>query len=462
MKTNPIFNVDGYKASHEYQYPPGTEYIFSYIESRGGKYPKTVFLGSQAYIKEYLLKPITMRDIEEAEEFFKVYGEPFNKQGWLDMLSEYNGYYPLEIKAAPEGTVIPVHNALTTVVNTDKKYRWATSYIETSYLRAIWYPTTVATISYTIRNIIRSYLEKTGDVNELDFKLHDFGARGVSSNESSALGGMAHLATGFKGSDTISGIIAAQRYYNADMAGFSIPAAEHSAITSWGRAGEEDAYRNMINQFSNDYSAIAVVSDSYDIDEAVKMWGTTLKQEVIDSGAMIIIRPDSGDPTEVVTRIIQSLDSYYGSVTNVKGYKVLNNVRVLQGDGIDEDTIEDILFSITELGYSADNLAFGMGGALLQRMDRDTQRFAMKASAAYINGKWVDVFKDPVTDKGKRSKKGRLMLYTNGFEYTTAREDKGPQKWSDLPWEPVLRTIYKNGKLIVDDDFETIRARSNP
>ena len=455
-KVNPILNTDSYKPSHYLQYPPGTEVVFSYIESRGGVYPKTLFAGVLPYIKEYLNTPVTMEDVLEAEEFFNMHGEPFNKQGWIDMTNEYEGYFPVRIRAVKEGLVVPVGNVLVTVENTDPKFYWATSYIETALLRAVWYMTTVATISWSIKQVIKQYLEETGDPAGLAFKLHDFGARGVSSYESAGLGGAAHLIN-FMGSDTITGILAAKKYYNEPMAAFSIPAAEHSSITSWGRTREVDAYRNMLTQFGGEGKLVAVVSDSYDILKACELWGTVLKQEVIESKTTVVVRPDSGHPETVVLDVVRKLDEYYGSVVNEKGFKVLNNVRVIQGDGINEQSIRGILMNLKFAGYSADNVAFGMGGALLQQMNRDTQKFAMKASAARINGEWIDVWKDPVTDPGKISKKGRITLVTTKFgNIQTIQErhlDNGDYE--------MLETIWENGKLLRDQTFSEIRELSN-
>jgi nicotinamide phosphoribosyltransferase len=449
---SPILNTDSYKISMWCQMPPGTTGVYSYIESRGGRYDRTVFFGLQAFIKEYLLQPITQADIEIAEEILTAHGEPFNRQGWQYILDKHGGYLPVVIRAVPEGTVVPVKNVLATIENTDPECFWLTTWLETALLRAIWYPTTVATQSWTIRQLILNYLEKTGDPNLIDFKLHDFGARGVSSLESAGIGGAAHLVN-FMGTDTISGILFAREYYNAGVAGFSIPAAEHSTITSWGRDGEVKAYENMVKQFGKSGSIFAVVSDSYDIfNAASKLWGEDLRQLVIDSGATVVIRPDSGDPVEVNRRLVEILGEKFGYTVNNKGYKVLNYVRIIQGDGINYQSINDILTALTELGYSADNIAFGMGGALLQQVDRDTQKFAMKASAVKINGEWRPIYKDPITDKGKVSKAGRVTLYKNfNGQYHSAVED-----WP----EDCLETVFKNGQLITEYTFDQVRANS--
>ena len=453
-----VLNTDSYKFSHYLQMPPGTTGQFSYIESRGGEHDATLFFGLQMFLKEYLSKRITMEDVREADEFCQAHGVPFNRKGWADLVCGKNdGILPIRIRAVKEGTVVPVSNVLVTLENTDPEFYWITSYLETALLRAIWYPTTVATVSWNIKQIIKGYLDETGDAAGLSFKLHDFGARGVSSFESAALGGCAHLVN-FMGSDTVSGVLAAKKYYNEPMAAFSIPAAEHSTITSWGRENEAKAYENMVKQFAKPGSIVAVVSDSYDIMAACDIWGTTLKQQVIDSGATIVIRPDSGDPATVVLDVVRRLDSHFGSVVNDKGYRVLNHVRVIQGDGINEASIRGILMNLKFAGYSADNVAFGMGGALLQHMNRDTQKFAMKCSAAKINGEWVDVYKDPVGDSSKKSKKGRITLVgTAGGNIQTVREGSiGPAIWAEL-----LETVWEDGKLLRDQTFAEIRELSN-
>ena len=454
---------DSYKNTHYKQYPPGTTEVFSYIESRGGIYDKTLFFGLQAFIKEYLSKPITQEDIDFAETIITAHGYEFNVDGWQRILDKHNGFIPVEIKAVPEGTVVNNKNVLLTIRNTDPELPWITSFMETSLLRAIWYPTTVATVSYMCKEIIRKYLLETADnLDGLNFKLHDFGARGVSSLESAALGGMAHLVN-FMGTDTMPALIAAKTYYHASMAGFSINAAEHSTITSWTKSGEADAYRNMVAQFAKPGSIFAVVSDSYDIWNAVdNIWGGGLLDEVKKIGSTVVIRPDSGDPITMPGEIIERLMAKVGYTLNTKGYKLLpSHVRVIQGDGITVESLPKILDNLKSKGISTDNLAFGMGGGLLQQVNRDTFKFAMKCSLVVVNGNEVDVFKDPVTDPGKRSKSGRLVLVKRGNTFYTEREDD-IQDMMNPPRKNFLVTIYKNKPIQSEYvDFQTVRDRSN-
>ncbi len=453
---NLLLNTDSYKASHYLQYPAGATAVSSYIESRGGRFDRTVFFGLQAFIKQYLLKPFTQADIDEAAEILTVHGLPFNREGWEYILRAHNGFLPLEIEAVPEGVVLPTRNVMVQVRNTDPACAWLTSYIETALLRAVWYPTTVATLSRACKQVIARYLAETADSLEgLPFKLHDFGARGASSEETAALGGMAHLVN-FQGSDTLSAVMAARRYYREPMAAFSIPAAEHSTITSWGRDGERDAYANMLSRFAGPGRLVAVVSDSYDLWNAIdNLWGGELKAAVIAGGGTLVIRPDSGDPVQVVSTALEKLMAKFGFTVNGKGYKVLPAcVRVIQGDGVSLTSIEAILAEMQRRGLSAENIAFGMGGELLQKLDRDTQKFAMKASAILMDGEWRDVWKDPVTDSGKRSKRGRLALVKEDGAFLTVREDALGGR------ENLLRPVYRNGRLLADDSLAVIRARA--
>lgn len=447
-----ILRTDSYKVSHFKQYPPGTTHIYSYLESRGGVFPETVFFGLNYYLKEYLSKPITMADVDRAEARITKHLGPnsFNRAGWERIVNVHKGFLPVRIKAVPEGTVVPTRNVLMTLENTDPELPWVTNYVETLLLK-VWYPITVATLSREIKKVIKRYLEETGDVSGLDFKLHDFGYRGVSSEESAAIGGMAHLVN-FKGTDTMIALEAAEAYYGEDMAGFSIPAAEHSTITAWGEEFEYEAYENMIKQFGNG-ALYAVVSDSYNIYNACEnIWGTMLKEKVLAAPGILVVRPDSGVPHEVVRQITEILGNKFGYTVNEKGYKVLNKVRVIQGDGITIDEIGRILEALKIRGWSADNVAFGMGGALLQQCNRDTQKFAIKASSMVRNGKIKDVYKAPVTDNGKRSKRGKLKLVNNGGILETFDSH---QLGTD-----VLQTVWENGVLVVDPTFEEIRKQA--
>ncbi len=457
---NLILDTDSYKSSHFLQYPPGTSSMFAYFESRGGEYNSVLFFGLQYILQRHFEQPVTKEMVEEADAFFKAHGEPFPKAGWMHIVDKWQGRIPVRIRAVAEGMLVPNRNVLFTVESTDPEVFWVVSWIETMLVRT-WYPCTVATKSYQIKQVIRTYLEMTSDAaqDDLAFKLHDFGARGVSSRESAAIGGAAHLVN-FMGSDNVPGVLCANKYYHSEMAAFSIPAAEHSTITAWGQDREEDAYRNMLTHFAQPGSLVAVVSDSYDLDNAVRnIWGNKLRQEVINSAATVIIRPDSGDPPQMVLGVLETLADQFGFETNSKGYRVLNHVRVIQGDGIDDEaSVAAILDRAVRFGYSAENVTFGMGGGLLQKLNRDTQRFAYKCSSVTIDDQMIDVWKDPKTDPGKASKRGRLDLVNRREgELETVRLYWGQVSSSGT----VMDTVFMNGNYVGGHRLEDIRRRAS-
>lgn len=459
---NLLLMTDSYKLSHYVQYPPGTTNVYSYLESRGGKFGWSEFFGLQYLLKKYLVgKVVTQEKIDEAAEFSKEHfgnsSSIFNREGWEYILNKHNGQLPLKIKAVPEGSIIPVKNVLVTVENTDPNCFWLTNYMETLLVQ-VWYPITVATQSWHMREIIRRYLEETGDPTGIDFKLHDFGFRGVSSVETAGIGGAAHLVN-FKGTDTIAGIVLANEYYNSGVCGHSIPASEHSTMTSWGRKYEVDAYRNMLEQYPD--GLVACVSDSFDIFNACKsLWGDQLRYEVTKRNGTLVIRPDSGDPNKVLPQVFNLLGEQFGFDINSKGYKVLNpKVRVIQGDGIDFESLSAILEVLRVNKWSADNIAFGSGGGLLQKLNRDTMKFAFKCSNVVVKGEERDVYKQPITDSVKNSKRGRLQLSyvvgAHGGTFITQNQNADPVG------DDYLQTVFINGDLLIDENFDTIRQRVN-
>ncbi|KAG8466739.1 hypothetical protein KFE25_008118 [Diacronema lutheri] len=442
---------DSYKTSHWRQYPPGTTTVYSYFESRGGKFAEVTFFGLQYILKRYLTGVVvTAAKIDAAEKIINAHmgqGEMkhFNRAGWEHIVKKHGGRLPIVIKALPEGMTVPVKNVLMTVENTDPECFWLSNYLETLLVQ-VWYPMTVCTQSREQKKVLADYFQRTGcEVSSpfsLGFQLNDFGTRGVSSMETAALGGAAHLVN-FLGSDNMPANVFAAHYYGAKgPAGFSIPAAEHSTITSWQRDGEVDAYRNMLTQYPT--GTVAVVSDSYDIFNAVSnLWGGELKEMIVKRDGRLVIRPDSGDPPKIVVQVLELLGKAFGTTTNAKGYKVLPPcVRVIQGDGVSYESLGVILESMAKAKWAAENVAFGSGGALLQKMDRDTQKCAFKCCEAVVNGKAVPVYKDPITDPGKQSKKGHLRLIKERTGKVTTLTDGLGTDADDL-----LVEVYRDGAM---------------
>ena len=464
-----ILKSDSYKFTHNPQYPKGTTKVISYLESRGGLFDTTVFYGLQFLLKKHFEGVVvTKQDVDKAKKIIDNHIGPniFNYEGWMRIVNVHGGKIPIKIKAVPEGTVLKTSNVLMIVENTDEELPWITNFCE-SILLQLWYPITVSTLSREIKKNIIKYLKKTTSYSKEEiknlckFSLNDFGYRGASSDESAAIGGSAHIVN-FSGSDNISAIDLIMTYYNTDeMLAFSIPASEHSTITSWGEENEVKAYENMLNAYPTGIRAC--VSDSYNILRACEeLWGEKLREKVLNLNGRLVIRPDSGDPVQTLKKVFHILWNKFGGRTNSKGFKVLDDhVRVIQGDGVNYESIIEILDMIVEEGFSAENIVFGMGGALLQKVDRDTQKFAFKCCSITINGEERDVQKHPlevdkygnIIQSFKTSKKGHLKLVrTNeGFEtIQEAKDDEGD----------VMVKVFENGHLLVDYHFDAIRQRA--
>lgn len=435
MIFNPILATDSYKFSHFMQYPEGTQFVKSYVTARGSKIPgvdAVVCAGLQIFIYEYLNIKITRLHVDQAEAFCAKHGTPFNRAGWDLIVNEHGGTIPVCIRGVNEGTPVPLNELMISVENTDDRLPWVTSYIETLLISYVWYASSVATKSREIKKVIKEFLDETSDNAdaELPFKLHDFGYRGAAPG-AAHVGAFAHLIN-FMGTDTVSGIEAAMTYYNSDVCGYSISASEHSTMTSWGKENEFLAYSNMVEQYAKPGAIFACVIDSYDTFNAIKLWAepqiaygqqTSLLDQVKAAGATVVLRPDSGDPVQMPVDVVRELMKY-GHTRNSKGFAVLpDHVRVIQGDGIDLSDVKAILFVLKLDRISAANIGFGMGGGLLQKVDRDTFKFAMKACHAVIDGIPVRVTKDPVTDSGKKSKGGDLALFFNKKEGTYSTFD---------------------------------------
>jgi nicotinamide phosphoribosyltransferase len=467
LQNSIISDTDSYKLSHWNQYVPGTSKMMSYFEARGGEFQTCTLFGLQYLLHEYLAKPITREQVEECSTFALLHGEPFNKEGWMHIIEKYEGKLPIRIRAIPEGLVVPTSNVLMTIESVDDpKCFWVVSWLETMLSR-LWYPSTIATTSRESKKVLQKYLEiSSDDPSEISFKLHDFGARGVATLEQARLGGAAHLLS-FMGSDTIEGIRFANHYYDCEMAGFSIPATEHSTMTMWGREHEYDAFESYVKRYlierdvpANTPKLAACVSDSYNVFDAIEAWTSERLYPMIkNSGGTLVIRPDSGNPIEVLSLIFDILEKRLGSeiTINNKGFKLLPNcLRLIQGDGIDRESMVSILRHIViNKRWSASNIAFGSGGGLLQKVNRDTQKWAFKCCYALVNGRSVDVRKDPVTDSGKQSKAGRLDLILDEGKFSTVvlnDHDVSHHK-------SVMNTVFENGNILYHTTLDDCRKR---
>lgn len=471
LKSNPILATDSYKLSHPTVYPEGTDGMYAYIEPRTNGKDTVMLFGLQMWLIKFVENPATLDDIYEAEEFAAAHGEPFYRAGWERIVHLHRGIPPIKICAVPEGMPLASGLPLVTIESEDPELAWVVPGIETTLQRGVWYPSTVASMDYAIKRDIAQFYRISGaDMSLLPFSLHDFGGRGVTSAEQAEIGGAAHLVN-FMGSDTIEGVRAANFYYNSPMAAFSVPATEHSIECAYGGSDEqeEEYLRTVLTKLAKPGGIVSIVIDGYDTFRAAEKLCGPLKELILQSKAKVVFRPDSGDMMEVVPRLLQMQAAAFGTALTSKGYRKINTVGIIQGDGVDHMQIKSLLGKVLAMGFSADNVVFGSGGSLLQKVNRDTFRFAQKVSAIGKNMqvvgahggtyqmKWSPVNKNPATDRTKASKPGRVRTarskVTGGFIWYDM------DKPLDVEYEDVMRTVFARGKLIDLETLDQIRAR---
>lgn len=460
------FNVctasDSYKFGHWNMVPKGTEKVYSYFESRmGAEYPYTVFFGLQYLLKEYFTgKIVTPEKVAIAQKRIDAHLAPgaFNLHGWNHIMKACGGKLPVTIKAVPEGMAVPTNNVLMTVENNGPKNYWLTNYLETM-LTHVWSPSTVATVSHVAKQMMLKYLIETADdpFTAIQFMLHDFSFRGVSSFESAATAGAGHLIN-FLGTDTFPSVELIMDYYGmADMPAFSVPATEHSIMTALGVDGEMDIVEDLLNKYPT--GILSLVIDSYNHIEFIKEVARRFKDRILARDGKLVFRPDSGSPSAVTMECAELIESEFGTTTvNSKGYKTFGpKLGILWGDGIDTQGVRSILYTLTTRGYSADTIVFGMGGGLAQKINRDVQRFAFKSSYQERFGVGYDVWKSPI-DVSKASKRGKLMLIlTEDGGYKTVKQDSDVARGG----EDLLETVFKDGELTRDMDFNEVRNNAS-
>lgn len=466
---NPLLCTDVYKMGHAEQYRPGTNRIYSYLQARSAKsLPYTVFFGLQYYLKHYLCRQITHDDVAE---FFKYRKMILGTDPTDDLQEKFRklaqrGRFSLDIKAVPEGTVMPTGNVLMTITNTDPDAAWQVGFVE-SLLLKVWNTTTVASYSHKLfQLVLKAARDTCDDLGHLPFQVHDFGYRGVSSEETACLSGAAHLVN-FLGSDTVPAVAMLDKYYHAEQPiGVSVPASEHSVMCSFGRDGELEAFRHMLKTYPSGF--VSIVSDTYNLWNVLTNFTQELRSEILARNGRVVFRPDSGNPEHILCGdpeapantpegkgVFRLLDEQFGSDVNSKGYRVLNpKIGVIYGDGFFYERFRDVLGRMAGMGYASSNLVVGIGGLLLQRHNRDDQGFALKATYTEVDGKPQEIQKDPVTDHGKKSHKGLIRLDREGMIYTTR-----DQVSRDEEQRGELVRVYRDGELLKQYTLQEIRAR---
>lgn len=484
---------DFYKLSHRQQYPEGTEVVYSTWTPRMSRIDgvdRVVAFGFQGFIKKYLIDYFNENFFSKElnavlDEYSRVVefalGDKDPDVGHIIELHNL-GYLPVVIKAVDEGSMVPIRVPMLTIENADSRFFWLTNYLETVMSCEMWMPTTSATLAHQYRQILDRYAIKTaGDTSFVPFQGHDFSMRGMSCLEASQLSGSGHLLS-FSGTDTIPAIHYLEQYYNADiekeLVGTSIPATEHSVMCAGGDGDAEFyTYKRLINDVYPS-GFLSIVSDTWDLWECLDKIVKPLKEDILNRDGKVVIRPDSGDPVDIICGIqgsysdnydkkpedkgvVEILWDIFGGTVNEQGYKVLDpHIGCIYGDAITISRCTEICERLKKKGFASTNMVYGIGSFTYQYNTRDTFGFALKSTAVTVNGVERDIYKNPKTDSGfKKSQRGRVAVYEHGDDLYY--EDGLSKEQSDNYPNNVLTTVFENGKLVKDDSLSDVRSRLN-
>lgn len=479
---NPLLYTDGYKVDHRRQYPEGTTLVYSNWtprKSRIDAIEEVVFFGLQYFIKKYIIEEFNTNFFNKPKkEIAEKYSRRINNYlgpnsvgiKHIEDLHDL-GYLPMVIKALPEGSSVPIRVPMMTMYNTLPEFFWLTNYFETILSTTIWMPCTSATIAKQYRRILDKYANETSTVPEfVDWQGHDFSMRGIAGMEAAVMSASAHLLS-FSGTDTIPAIDFLEEYYNAnsdtELVGGSVAATEHSVMCMGTNTGEQETFKRLITEVYPN-GIVSIVSDTWDLWKVLTEYLPNLKQEVLARDGKVVIRPDSGDPADIICGnpngktaeekkgVIELLWEIFGGKTNDKGYKELDpHIGAIYGDSITRERATDICERLKQKGFASTNVVLGIGSFTYQYNTRDTFGFAMKATYGEVNGEGREIFKDPITDDGtKKSAKGLLKI----------EKENGTYKLVDqVNWEEEktgeLKEVFRDGKLLVDDSLQDIRNR---
>jgi len=490
---NPLLLTDGYKTSHHKMYPEGTTLVYSNFTPRNVKYmpegaKDIVVFGLQA----------TMRYIAKIydENFFKMDKNSVCGQAKVYLSSylgsDYDvshfealhdlGYLPICVKGLEEGSVVTEKVPVMTIYNTNKDFYWLPNFLETLISSLLWKPMHSASIAYGYKAILTKYAKLTDEQNLafVNFQGHDFSFRGMQHPEAAIMSSLGFL-TSFKGTDTIAALQGAVEYYNSADTGFSVPASEHAVMTAYGKENEIDGFRRLMNQYPTDI--LSVVSDSFDLWKVCTEYLVELKEEILARDGKLVIRPDSGDPVDIICGtmlpsdpdflarknsseeigVIELLWNIFGGTINEQGYKVLDShIGCIYGDSITLDRAEQICERLMDKGFASTNVVLGVGSYSMGYATRDNQGGAVKATYCEVNGEGREIFKDPITDDGtKKSAKGLLMVEKSGR--LIAGEKPTYKLVDQVSWEEegsgCLDIVFLDGKFHNQTTMEKIRAK---
>lgn len=491
---NPLHLTDAYKLDHRRQYPDNTTLVYSNWTPRGSRIPEideVVLFGLQYFIKKYLVAEFNENFFgKNKSDIIKSYsrrvagvlGKTNIGTKHIEDLHDL-GYLPIEIKAIEEGCSVPLRVPMFTVKNTLPEFFWLTNYFETIISLTVWLPCNSATIAKRYKKLLNKYADLTGGDKEfVQFQGHDFSMRGMGGLEAAQMSSAGHLLS-FVGSDTICATDFLEEYYGADcekeMVGVSVAATEHSVMCMGSNKGEFETFKRLITEIYPT-GIVSIVSDTWDLWKVITDYIPRLKNEIMARDGKVVIRPDSGDPETIIcgerkkyttiqdmpdvcerakqNGVVRTLwDIFNGELTEKKFMVLDSHIGVIYGDAITPERVVSISDSLMEKGFASTNMVYGIGSYTYQYNTRDTFGFAMKSTYGEVDGEAKEIYKDPITDDGlKKSAKGLIYLQANSLDGKTEMIDQ--VDWSTEK-TGLLKTVYKDGKIIKETTLSEIRNR---
>jgi nicotinamide phosphoribosyltransferase len=479
---NTLLYTDGYKVDHRRQYPNQTTLVYSNWTPRKSRIEgieSVVFYGLQYFIKRYIIEDFEKNFFSQPKaEVCKRYTRRIDNylgpnQVGIKHIEDLHdlGYIPMVFKALPEGVSVPIRVPMFTMYNTLPEFFWLTNYFETLLSTTVWMPCNSATIAKEYRKILDKYAAETSSVPEfVDWQGHDFSMRGMAGLEAALMSASAHLLS-FTGSDTIPVVDFLETYYNADsdkeLVGGSVAATEHSVMCMGTNTGEQETFERLITEVYPN-GIVSIVSDTWDLWKVLTEYLPNLKEQVLARDGKVVIRPDSGDPVDIICGnpngkseaekkgVIELLWDIFGGSTNSKGFKELDShIGAIYGDSITLQRAANMCERLKAKGYASTNVVLGVGSFTYQYNTRDTFGFAMKATYGEVAGEGREIFKDPITDDGtKKSAKGLIKIVLEKGEYKMIDQATWEQEK-----EGELKEVFRDGKLLIDEKLSDIRAR---
>jgi len=479
-----LFQTDAYKLGHIQQYllSGNVSRVYSNFTNRKSRIEgvnHVVHFGLQAFLQRYAIdafEPFFAADEDLVASLYEervtsILGPNTIGSDHIRALHR-KGFLPLEFRAVPEGTPVPIGVPSFTIENTDPEFFWLTNYIETVVSAEVWQASTSATIAHEFRKIfVRDAIATGCDIAAVDWQGHDFSYRGMSSSETAAASGAGHLLS-FTGTDSLVSLEWIDNFYGGAYIAGSVPATEHSVMsTGIAKIGEQELFSRLLDLYPT--GIFSAVSDTFDLWKVLTVYLPNLKEKVLARDGKIVIRPDSGDPVDIITGtvpwttgdrshltpaekgVIELLWDTFGGAENAAGFKLLDShVGMIYGDSITRNRASEINERLAAKGFASINWVAGIGSFTYQYNTRDTFSSAMKATYAIVDGLPVNLFKNPITDNGmKKSAIGRLAVLKNADDELTLIQEATPEQEAASE----LKLVWRDGKFITKQTFPEVR-----